>query len=126
MAALNTNLGIVKHIASLPVILGCENRSLNLSISKNVGYVCSDAERIEFINCIANNPDVGGVMPGSVGCWKVRWSYADQDKRDGARVIYFNTTDAAIWLLIVHKKTKFDNLPTAFLAELTKGIEDGL
>jgi len=41
-------------------------------------------------------------------------------------VIYLSTTDAAIWLLIVYKQAKFDNLPTAFLAELKKGVEDGL
>jgi len=29
-------------------------------------------------------------------------------------------------LLIVYKKTKFDNLPTAFLAELKRGVEDAL
>jgi hypothetical protein len=31
----------------------------------------SDAERIEFINWIANNPDAGDVIPGSGGCRKV-------------------------------------------------------
>ncbi|QJR31009.1 transcriptional regulator [Limnobacter sp. SAORIC-580] len=93
---------------------------------KYASDVWSDAERIEFINWIANNPEAGDVIPGSGGCRKVRWSSAGQGKRGGARVIYFNATEAAIWLLIVYKKAKFDNLPTAFLAELKKGVEDGL
>jgi hypothetical protein len=93
---------------------------------KYASDVWSDTERIEFINWIANNPEAGDVIPGSGGCRKVRWSSAGQGKRGGARVIYFNTTEAAIWLLIVYKKAKFDNLPTAFLAELKKGVEDGL
>ena len=93
---------------------------------KYANDVWSDAERIEFINWIANNPEAGDVIPGSGGCRKVRWSSAGQGKRGGARVIYFNATEAAIWLLIVYKKAKFDNLPTAFLAELKKGVEDGL
>jgi hypothetical protein len=93
---------------------------------KYASDVRSDIERIEFINWIANNPDAGDVIPGSGGCRKVRWSSAGQGKRGGARVIYFNATEAAIWLLIVNKKAKFDNLPTAFLAELKKGVEDGL
>lgn len=59
-------------------------------------------------------------MPGGGGCRKVRWSSAGQGKRGGARVIYFNATEAATWPLIVYKTTKFDNLPTAFLAELKK------
>lgn len=93
---------------------------------KYANDVWSDAERIEFINWIANNPEAGDVIPGSGGCRKVRWSSAGQGKRGGARVIYFNATEVAIWLLIVYKKAKFDNLPTAFLAELKKGVEDGL
>ena len=93
---------------------------------KYASDVWSDAERIEFINWIANNPEAGDVIPGSGGCRKVRWSSAGQGKRGGARIIYFNATEAAIWLLIVYKKAKFDNLPTAFLAELKKGVEDGL
>ncbi|MBA4315644.1 MAG: transcriptional regulator [Limnobacter sp.] len=93
---------------------------------KYASDVWSDTERIEFINWIANNPEAGDVIPGSGGCRKVRWSSAGQGKRGGARVIYFNATEAAIWLLIVYKKAKFDNLPTAFLAELKKGVEDGL
>jgi len=93
---------------------------------KYASDVWSDTERIEFINWIANNPEAGDVIPGSGGCRKVRWSSAGQGKRGGARVIYFNATEAAIWLLIVYKKAKFDNLPTAFLVELKKGVEGGL
>jgi len=31
-----------------------------------------------------------------------------------------------VWLLIVYKKAKFDNLATSFLARLKEGVEDGL
>lgn len=86
--------------------------------------VWSDAERVEFINWIAANPEAGDVIPGSGGCRKVRWSVGGQDKRGGARVVYFNVSSATIWLLIVYKKAKFDNLPTSFLAELKQGVED--
>jgi hypothetical protein len=37
-------------------------------------------------------------------------------------VISYKTT----WLLIAYTKGKFDNLPTTFLAELKKGVEDAL
>jgi hypothetical protein len=41
-------------------------------------------------------------------------------------VIYFLAHDAAIWLLIVYTKSKFDNLPAPFLLELKKEIEDAI
>ena len=88
--------------------------------------VWTSVEQAEFINWIAANPQAGDLIPGSGGCRKVRWSSGGQGKRGGARVIYFNASDATIWLLVVYKKAKFDNLPTAFLAELKQGVEDAL
>jgi hypothetical protein len=93
---------------------------------KYAAEVCSDAERVEFINWIAANPESGDVIPGSGGCRKVRWSTAGSGKRGGARVIYFLEHEHTVWLLIVYKKAKYDNLPTEFLAELRKGVEDAL
>ena len=88
--------------------------------------VWSDAEREEFINFIAAKPEAGDLIRGSGGCRKVRWSAAGQGKKGGARVIYFNSDDLTVWLLIVYKKAKFDNLPTSFLVELRKGVQDAL
>jgi len=88
--------------------------------------VWSDAERLDFINWIAANPEAGDVIPRSGGCRKVRWAVSGAGKRGGARVIYFLEQAHTIWLLIVYRKAKFDNLPTDFLAELKKGIEDAL
>ena len=88
--------------------------------------VWSKEERTEFINWIAFNPECGDIVPGSGGCRKVRWSTAGKGKQGGARVIYFLEDQHTIWLLIVYKKAKFDNLPTEFLAQLKKGVEDAL
>ena len=88
--------------------------------------VWSTYERERFINFIAANPEAGDLIRGSGGCRKVRWSTSGQGKSSGARVIYFNADDATIWLLIVYKKAKFDNLPTSFLVELKQGVEDAL
>ena len=88
--------------------------------------VWSEAERSDFINFIATNPEVGDLIRGSGGCRKVRWSTSGQGKSGGARVIYFNAKDGTVWLLIVYKKAKFDNLPTSFLVELRQGVEDAL
>jgi len=45
-------------------------------------------------------------------------------KSGGARIIYCNADDSTIWLLIVYTKAWFDNLPTTFLAQLKREIED--
>ena len=88
--------------------------------------VWSEAERNQFISFIAANPEAGDLIRGSGGCRKVRWSTAGKGKSGGARVIYFNSEEGTIWLLIVYKKAKFDNLPTSFLIELKQGVEDAL
>ena len=88
--------------------------------------VWSGAERDDFINFIAANPEAGAVIRNSGGCRKVRWSRAGQGKSGGARVIYFNSEDETTWLLIIYKKAKFDNLPTPFIAQLKQGVENAL
>ena len=77
---------------------------------------------------------VGAMAPPKIevsksarGCRrKMRWSSEGQGKRGGARVIYFLAQSETIWLLVVYKNAKFDNLPTAFLAELKQGVEGAL
>ena len=87
--------------------------------------VWSDSERFEFISWIAANSQAGDVVPGSGGCRKVRWTRQGMGKRGGARVIYFNEVEGRIWLLIVYSKSKFDNLPAEFLAQLKSEVENG-
>ena len=88
--------------------------------------VWTEPEREEFVNWIAANPEAGAIITGSGGCRKVRWATAGQGKRGGARVIYFLHTNEVVWLLIVYKKAKFDNLPTSFVAQLRKAVQDAL
>jgi hypothetical protein len=88
--------------------------------------VWKDTEREEFVNWIAANPDAGAVIVGSGGCRKVRWATSGQGKSGGARIIFFLHSNETIWLLIVYKKAKFDNLPTSFIAQLRKAVQDAL
>ena len=88
--------------------------------------VWAEAEREEFVTWIAANPEAGAIITGSGGCRKVRWATSGQGKRGGARVIYFLHTDEVVWLLIVYKKAKLDNLPTSFVAQLRKAVQDAL
>ena len=88
--------------------------------------VWSEAEREEFIAFLAANPEAGNIIRGSGGCRKVRWARSGSGKRGGARVVYFLAVNEVVWLLIVYTKSKFDNLPTSFLVQLKKGVEDAL
>jgi hypothetical protein len=85
-----------------------------------------DEEREQFINWIAANPQAGAIIVGSGGCRKVRWATTGQGNSGGARIIYFLHSDETIWLLIVYKKAKFDSLPTSFIAQLRKAVQDAL
>jgi mRNA-degrading endonuclease RelE of RelBE toxin-antitoxin system len=86
--------------------------------------IWTEAEREEFINWIAANPESGDIIPRSGGCRKVRWSASGRGKKGGARVIYFLAKETSIWLLVVYTKAKFDSLPTEFLIQLKAEIED--
>lgn len=88
--------------------------------------IWKDGEREQFVNWIAANPEAGALIAGSGGCRKVRWATSGQGKRGGARIIYVLHSDETIWLLIVYKKAKFDNLPTSFIVQLRKAVQDGL
>ena len=101
-----------RTVAEAPVFLGY------------VDDIWTRAEREQFITYIAGSPEAGDLIRGSGGCRKVRWSASGRGKSGGARVIYFIGRDGTIWLLIVYTKAKFDNLPTSFLAELKREIDD--
>ena len=93
---------------------------------KYAADIWNDLERNEIISWIAANPAAGDLIPGSGGCRKVRWSRQGTGKRGGTRVIYFLAQQARIWLLIAHTKSKFDNLPAAFLSKLKTEVEHAI
>ncbi|EHL32376.1 type II toxin-antitoxin system RelE/ParE family toxin [Legionella drancourtii] len=76
-----------------------------------VGNSISPDERDEFITYIANNPEVGDIIPGTGGVRKVRWGSKDKGKSGGVRVIYyFYNESAPIFLLTVYGKGEKENL----------------
>lgn len=73
--------------------------------------VWSDAEREEFVNFIARNPEAGAVIPETGGVRKVRWARAGKGKRGGARIVYFyNDAERPLYLLMVYAKARQENL----------------
>jgi len=89
------------------------------------GVFWTDEDRSAFVNWIAANPTAGDVIQGSGGLRKVRWVAPGVGKRGGARVItYAMLGDGQVWLLVAYTKAKFDSLPTKFLVELRKEIDN--
>jgi hypothetical protein len=101
-----------------------------ITVSETLVFIRStafwtEAERREFITWIAQNPLAGDLIVGSSGLRKVRWGRQGVGKSGGTRVITYHVSqEFRIWLLIGYTKAKFDNLPTDFLVELRKEIEN--
>ena len=91
---------------------------------KHAAAIWSEGQLMVFKVWLAANPLAGDVVPGSGGVRKVRWGREGMGKRGGARVLYFNEPSGRIWLLMVYTKSKFDNLPASFLAQLRREVED--
>ncbi len=78
---------------------------------RHAAAVWTGAEREEFIDAIARDPQAGAIIQGTGGVRKLRWSREGMGKRGGVRVIYYyHDTDAPIFLLTVYPKGQKDNL----------------
>jgi hypothetical protein len=65
------------------------------------------AEREDFVDFIARNPEAGDVIPEMGGVRKVRWRKAGTGKRGGVRVVYFYyDPDSPLYLLMVYAKAE--------------------
>lgn len=83
------------------------------TFQKEAAKVWTEAERMDFITWIAENPTAGDVIPGAEGARKVRWAVQGKGKRGGVRVIYFNLSDDELVLLVAvyAKADKANMLP---------------
>ncbi len=89
------------------------------TFAKQADAIWSESERLDFIGWIARNPLAGDVIPGAEGTRKVRWTVADQGKRGGVRVIYFNRSVAGlIYLVAIYRKSGQSDIRPADIAEI--------
>ena len=66
----------------------------------------TEDERFEITGFIANNPEAGGVIPGTGGLRKLRWPGRSKGKRGGYRVIYyFFNRGVPIYLRAIYPKS---------------------
>ena len=83
--------------------------------------VWSAAERQEFVDYIARNPEAGDLIPDTGGVRKVRWRRQGMGKRGGARVIYFyHNPVTPLFLLMVYAKAVREDLT----AEAKKAVAE--
>ncbi len=89
--------------------------------------VWDDAERQEFVDYIARNPEAGDVIPDTGGIRKIRWRRQGMGKRGGVRVIYFyhNPVTPLFLLMVYAKAVREDVAPEAkkALAEFVARIK---
>ena len=93
--------------------------------TKRVTALLHDDSYAALQHHLVQHPDAGDVIRGSGGLRKVRWSRPGQGKRGGVRVItYARAEGGQVWLLIGYTKARFDKLPTEFLVNLRKEMDD--
>lgn len=84
-----------------------------------------DDEYREFQLALSLDPELGDLIPGGGGLRKVRWCLPGTGKRGGVRVIYYwAVAKDHIYLLLIYKKTRQENLTPdqlALLKRLVKG-----
>ena len=56
--------------------------------------VMAEEERGVLVDYLAYNPTAGDLIPGTGGVRKLRWALEGRGKRGGARVIYFDDSQA--------------------------------
>ena len=89
--------------------------------------VLSDAERVEVVTLVAENPEAGVPLGG--GIRKMRIARPGRGKRGGARVVFlFSGEDVPVFLLTVFAKNEKTGLSagerTALVAAAKQMVED--
>ena len=73
--------------------------------------IWSEDERLDFIEWLVSNPEMGDVIPNADGARKIRWTIRGTGKRGGVRVIYFNQiNEGFIYLIAIYKKSRQSNI----------------
>src|SRR5260370_15226749 len=83
------------------------------AFSRHLSHYLDDESYRELQTKLANNPELGDVMPGTGGFRKLRWADAKRGKgrRGGLRIIYYYfLADQQIWLMTLYGKNEVSDL----------------
>jgi mRNA-degrading endonuclease RelE of RelBE toxin-antitoxin system len=88
-------------------------------------FYLSEDEYLGLQVFLLQYPESGRLVPGSGGLRKVRWAMSGRGKNGGVRVIYyFKKRDDEIWLLTIYSKSEVATIPSRFLRQIAKEIEN--
>ncbi len=92
-----------------------------------IGKAITSGERDNLIEYLAQNPEMGDVIPRTGGLRKLRWPGKQQGKRGGLRIIYyFHNNTAPVFLITAYSKSTQVNLTAKqekTLTELAKTLK---
>lgn len=92
--------------------------------SKMVDKLFNTDEQGTLNTFIAENADIGDVIPDSGGCRKLRYTYQGKGKSGGVRIIYYNQLDNGIInLLLIYTKAKTENIPSHILRKIVQELD---
>ena len=95
--------------------------------TEDVLETLSDEEYGEFQKALSLDPELGDLIPGGGGLRKVRWSMPGKGKRGGIRVIYYWVVSKdLVYLLLLYKKARQENLTPDQLAVLKRLVKGEL
>ena len=111
----------------------CVMRGLPQTVVETPAYltaakgVLSDAERVDVVTMVAENPEAGVPLGG--GIRKMRIAHPGRGKRGGARVVFlFSGEDMPVFLLTVFAKNEKTDLSarerTSLIAAAQQMVED--
>lgn len=89
------------------------------SFLRDAKRLMDDAERLEIVSFLAQNPDAGDILQGTGGIRKVRYAREGSGKSGGYRVVYFfHSPDIPLFALNIFAKNEKANLSPAERNEL--------
>jgi hypothetical protein len=95
--------------------------------TKLVIDLISDDEYRKLQLALVLRPEAGKIIPGSGGLRKIRWKISGSGKRGGLRLIYFwDVPDDIIYMLLIYKKSKQENLTPNQLKALRNLVKEFL
>ncbi len=107
-----------------------EGQQLPLTVVETRAFVAaakesmSEAERLDAVTMIANQPECGDLIPGGGGIRKVRFAVGSRGKSGGVRIIYyFHDKTVPIFLLTVFAKNQRSDLSRAELNQLAEAAK---